>query len=299
MSDQALYLPAAAGSLFILQRLALDNLPPPPGDAQGAIRDSLTQAAGAQNTDLLLLVPPFADEMNNARRMYSALCRALLEQGISSLMFDLYGTGDSEGEFGQADWQIWLDDLKRVLDYAQQQLGFQRIHLLGLRSAALLIADYLAQTPDPAIQQILFWQPLLRGDALLRQFLRLRVAANIMLKPENQNETVETLRALARQQGHIEVAGYDISKQLLEQLDALSLQQSLLQAPRIPLIHWMELGGNVSPATVELIERLGAKSVSLRFHELPGKPFWLNAESELDQRLIQHSVQCVKAALNA
>src|SRR5690242_13967142 len=43
-------------------------------------------------------VPPFAEEMNLARRMAALQARALAAVGIGVLLLDLFGTGDSDGD---------------------------------------------------------------------------------------------------------------------------------------------------------------------------------------------------------
>jgi hypothetical protein len=48
-------------------------------------------------------VPPFAEEMNKSRRMIAEVGRRLEGSGVGMLLVDLFGTGDSEGEFAQAD----------------------------------------------------------------------------------------------------------------------------------------------------------------------------------------------------
>ena len=56
-------------------------------------------------------VPAFAEEMNKSRRMASLQARALAAQGWHVLQLDLLGTGDSEGDFGDATWADWMDDV--------------------------------------------------------------------------------------------------------------------------------------------------------------------------------------------
>ena len=59
----------------------------------------------------VLIVPPFAEEMNKSRRMLSQQARLLAEDGYLTLLLDLYGTGESDGEFSDASWAGWCEDL--------------------------------------------------------------------------------------------------------------------------------------------------------------------------------------------
>ena len=64
----------------------------------------------------VLVVPPFAEELNKCRRMLALTTRQLSMQGCDVLWPDLYGTGDSAGEFGDAVWADWVADLGASLN---------------------------------------------------------------------------------------------------------------------------------------------------------------------------------------
>src|SRR3546814_14337350 len=53
----------------------------------------------------LVYLPPFAEEMNRSRRMAALQARALAALGIDVLLLDLFGTGDSAGDFRDARWR--------------------------------------------------------------------------------------------------------------------------------------------------------------------------------------------------
>jgi len=57
-------------------------------------------AAGDQ---AILVVPPFAEELNKSRRMLALQGKSLARAGRGLLAVDLHGTGDSAGEFIEAD----------------------------------------------------------------------------------------------------------------------------------------------------------------------------------------------------
>ena len=56
--------------------------------------------------------------MNKCRRMIAEVGRRLEGSGVGMLVVDLFGTGDSEGEFAQADWQRWKADLAGAVQWA-------------------------------------------------------------------------------------------------------------------------------------------------------------------------------------
>src|SRR5262245_40307096 len=94
-------------------------------------------AAGARAA---LYIAPFAEEMNRSRRMATLLATALAARGVGFLAPDLYGTGESDGDFADARWDRWLDDVDATIDAARAG-GAERITLVGLRLGALLALE--------------------------------------------------------------------------------------------------------------------------------------------------------------
>ena len=125
------------------------------------------------NSQCIVHIPAFAEEMNKSRHMVSMQARAFADQGYSVLVFDLWGTGDSQGEFSEATLEIWLNNIQSVLLWLQDK-GYQSIHLWGLRSGVLLAMDYVHKY-DSCIDQLICWQPVLNGEQFVMQFLRLRM----------------------------------------------------------------------------------------------------------------------------
>src|SRR2546423_9530888 len=78
-----------------------------------------------------IYVPPFAEEMNLARRMATLQARALATTGLGVLLLDLFGTGDSGGEFSDARWELWVDDIIAAADWLKGH-GWAHVGLWGL-----------------------------------------------------------------------------------------------------------------------------------------------------------------------
>ena len=146
---EAFFLPRDEHSLFCLL------FSPPPG----------TPSAGA-----VVHVPAFAEEMNKSRRAVANAARGLAERGWHVLVFDLHGTGDSSGDLGGATWAGWLKDVYAAVGWLRTRTGTEPA-LWGLRTGCLLINDALEHLRP---SQLIFWQPVLSGEAALTQFLRLR-----------------------------------------------------------------------------------------------------------------------------
>ena len=111
----------------------------------------------------ILYIQPLAEEMNKSRRMVALQAKRFAAQGYSVALVDLYGCGDSGGDFVDARWLVWLDDLQRVVHWLQTQADGP-LYLWGLRTGALLAAE-LAQSH--VCQGLIMWQPVLNGGSMV------------------------------------------------------------------------------------------------------------------------------------
>ncbi|MFN3564544.1 MAG: hydrolase 2, exosortase A system-associated, partial [Burkholderiaceae bacterium] len=196
----------------------------------------------------IVFAHPFAEELNKCRRMVAQTARALAADGWLVVQPDLYGCGDSAGEFAGASWDGWIDDLRRVI--AAWHDGAGELWLWGLRAGALLLPPLLEPGDVP---NLLLWQPSLDGSQVLNQFLRLRTTADSL-----EGDRSTDRRALRRQLASgapIEVAGY-----LLPPRVANSLAEARFELPAgfNGRVVWLEVVGAAGgPAAAPAQRRVG------------------------------------------
>lgn len=227
--------------------------------------------------EAVLFVPPFAEEMNKARRMYALMARRLSALGYGSLHVDLYGTGDSQGDFGDARWDVWLNDLRDGAEWLRAH-GYRAVHVIALRLGALLALDLVQQTSF-GLGRLMLWQPVTRGDAFLKQFLRLRLVAS-MMDSAREKESTDTLRRALRAGEAVEVAGYLLAPEMAAAIESWSF--AAVNCPRTVAVHWYEISSNasrpLSPATVRSVEALEGAGLRVEAHVVKGEPFWSTIE---------------------
>ena len=225
----------------------------------------------------VLYVPPFAEEMNRSRRIAALQARQLSLLGYGVLQLDLYGCGDSSGDFGDARWDIWKEDLAAGAHWLTQRLD-QPLTLWGLRLGALLALDY-ARTASHAISAMVLWQPVLAGPAYLTQFLRLRTVGALLSDATSEHTGTAALRAALQAGNMLEISGYDLAPALAAAIDALAPLENF--TPPCP-VHWFEALGSpdqsISPGAARASAAWRAREVDLTLHAVHCPPFWTTPE---------------------
>ncbi len=253
MVPEAFFLPVATG-----QRLCL-HYPP----------------AGTTTKGALLYLHPFAEEMNKARRMAALQARMLAEHGYAVLQIDLHGCGDSSGDFGDATWQGWLQDVLDGHAWLRQRCQAP-LWLWGLRAGCLLAAQAAAEIDERA--NFLFWQPVASGKQFLQQFLRLKVA-NELMAGDNKGVMDALKRQLAGGQP-VEIAGYSLAPALSDGLE----HAELLAPPKPGRLIWLELStrpdATLMPVSAKRLEQWRGAGYATSSQVVPGPAFWQTTEIE-------------------
>lgn len=264
---QPLFLDGSGGPLFAI------NHPPHPG------RDS---GWG------IVYVPPFAEEMNRSRRMAALQARAFAAEGVSVLLLDPYGTGDSGGDFRDARWEIWLADIMTGAAWLERR-GVRRFGLWGLRLGGILAAQAAAQSDR--FDRLTLWQPVLNGEAMLTQFLRVRIAA--ALGEASSGETTKDLRQRLAEGEPLEVAGYELAPALCGKIDAARLDR--IKPSSSARVDWLEVvvetGGALAPASERIFRSWRDAGIYVNAAIVAGQPFWSIQETTVVPELIDHTIR--------
>jgi exosortase A-associated hydrolase 2 len=236
-----------------------------------------TPSEGAQLKGAVLYVHPWAEEMNKSRRMAALASRALAADGWAVLQQDLLGCGDSSGDFGDASWQAWVDDVTRAAQWLQSRHPGAPLWLWGLRAGALLATAAASQIGGPL--NLLFWQPALQGKTLLQQFLRLKAAAK--LADGGGKAILEAARADLAAGNTVEVAGYSLPAALAHGLELAVLAPPAIDPGRLV---WLDVSAQadptLSPATQGACPRWQAAGWQVDAQAVIGPALWQTADIE-------------------
>lgn len=239
----------------------------------------------------VLFFPPFAEELNKSRRMISLQARRFAEAGFAVLIVDLFGTGDSAGDFAEARWEKWRADLRCAAEYLRG-CGATRLVAWGLRSGALLALDVARELAIP-VERFLLWQPVIRGEQMMTQFLRLSLAAELGTGAAATGVNTQDLRGGLARGDELEIAGYTLAPGLAEKIDALDLK--VLAERGMPPIDWFEVNlapdRPLMPASRAVVDAWRNNGINVEAHSVVGQPFWNTLEIETAPALIESSTR--------
>lgn len=236
----------------------------------------LHRAATSPARGLVVHAHAWADEMNKSRRMVGQQALRLAEAGFTVLLPDLFGCGDSEGEYAQATWDQWVQDLVQAAEWGRSLEPDAPLWWWGTRTGALLACQAAQRHGQPS--SLLLWQPTPSGATLLQQFLRLKAAAEMIT--QGAKGVVDQLkRDLA--DGHtIEVAGYELNRQLTDGL----AEARLSPFDGLKRVVWLEVSAQAdstwSPASSRAMQAWWQASPRFDAQIVQGGMFWQSVEIE-------------------
>ncbi len=247
---------------------------------------------GQATRGAVLHVPAFGEEMNKSRRSVALGARALSAAGFAVLQVDLLGCGDSDGDSGDADWQVWLEDLKAALEWLGTRHPTAALWLWSHRAGCLLAASLARQLGWSP--RLLLWQPVLQGRSVVQQLLRLKAAA--AWAEGNGKQVIDQAKADLAQGKALEVGGHTFSAGLMQHLEAAQFLLPAIQQPGVaanPVV-WLEVGGplatELNPAAQAKIASLTQAGYTVHSSVVQGPSFWQTTEIEEATELVAQTI---------
>ena len=251
---------------------------------------SLHEPRGVDVRGVVVFVHAFAEEMNKSRRMVAVQARALAAAGYCVLQPDLHGCGDSSGDFGDASWQHWVDDIAKAAQWLVQRHTGVPLWLWGHRAGCLLATQAAAQTRLDC--NFLFWAARASGKQLLQQFLRLKTAGDMLAG--NAAGGADALRAELADGKPVEIAGYRLSAALADGLERAELTPPPQAAGRL---EWIDLSTRAQASQSPASRKASAAWQSAGFHVncqvVEGPSFWQTTEIEEAPALVDATLAAI------
>lgn len=208
--------------------------------------------------------------------------RALAVAGYDVLQIDLLGCGDSSGDFSDACWQAWKDDVVLAYDWLRTQTQAP-LTLWGLRAGCMLAANAAVELPEKT--NFIFWQPVVSGKQHWQQFIRLKIAGE--LSSGLAKGIGERLKQQLASGNQVEIAGYMISPALVREMECAEL---FPPAGKRGELAWFELTQRedacLAPVSQKCIEKWHAAGYRINARIVRGPAFWQTTEIEDAPELI-------------
>lgn len=231
----------------------------------------------------VLLSPPFAEEMNRSRKQIAVQARALANAGYRVAIVDLFGTGDSGGDFESATLECWALDLAAAAEHLGRDVP---LTLWGVRMGAL-IAAFARQQHYLAADRWLLCSPVLRGTLFMTQFLRLKILSAMIAGNDKSAVNLADIKARLSDGETVEIAGYPLSAGLYGSLDGLALCD-LISVDDTASMGWFEMAAE-SGAALPVAVQNGIKSLQgdrvVSSTTVAGPKYWETAETSTSPEL--------------
>ena len=182
----------------------------------------------------VLFVHGAFEERQDAHLVTRDAAERLAAMGFPTLRFDLFGHGDSEGEYADATFDAWTQNAVDAAAQLAHQSNCKRVALVGLRVGGLVAAAAAARITSPAVEKLVLWQPVLEGRAYVMDVLRAFLAAEMMVH-RHATTTREAIVAKLRAGESVNVYGYPLSSSLFESLARVDLA-ALLEHVTSPVL---------------------------------------------------------------
>lgn len=177
----------------------------------------------------VLLCYPLLIESTKIHWAYKQLACQLASKGHPVLRFDYSGTGDSAGEFEQANLNEWVSDIHRAGTYLLEQTNANALTLIGFRFGAILAAlacqhkGYLQAscTQTLPVNQLIAWDPILSG----RDYI-----ASLHQKQSQHINAYNQQRQQPAVVAEHELLGYECQPSLLEAIRGTQLIPALTRS---------------------------------------------------------------------
>ncbi len=259
----------------------------------------LERSSCSKPKSLLLVIQSFGEEMNKSRHMLTQLSQRLVKSEYMVILYDFWGTGDSDGELEDATLALWRDDLNHVMKKLAGDFECP-ISVLCLRAGTMvLLGSETARTWRT--ENIVLLNPVTNGKLFLGQLLRLKLAGSLF-SGDSGAPTMADLKHQLTTEGGIEVAGYYISETLAREMEEFEIGvfDEFLRTPNESQanIHWIELNSqekqDVSPQAKKAISAIQANNMTVCSRTLKAPQFWSTQEITVASDLPEVVLQCLQ-----
>ena len=224
----------------------------------------------------LIFIAPLFEQANQTRHHITRSAINAYQQGMQSIVFDHYGTGDSAGELIDASLALWQQDLLHQLTEIKTNSSKDILLSLPL-SAVLLLSDKILSQ----VAGVILLQPDFNGKRFVQQFKRLALAAQ--LSKNNNSEGDKAKDAETSKLNIIEIAGYQMQSNLLDELAGQHIAKLADFNIDCHWFEWLEKSAELSPGRIKQQQAIADKNNKLSIQYIDDVKFWQASELQVAQ----------------
>lgn len=216
----------------------------------------------------IIICPPLGHEYERCHRAIKQLASALCKIGFDVLRFDYFGTGDSAGDYEQADFDVWKKDAHKAITFLKNRTGADKVAILGLRLGATIAHQVACERNDIAASVL--WSPCLVGKDVLVDWDELQKSHQQTLGYDSSNNQIT------------EVLGFGLSEVLRSQLEAMTITHQ-------DLINDLSYPSCIIDETVDSWQKYTSTPHNIQVNSSTGSKIWM--QEAMQARVPMHVVQ--------
>ena len=252
--------------------------------SRGALFAVYHPAEGAGDT-AVLFCHAFGEERKSSALTLARLARAVAKAGLPTLRFDYYGTGDSEGDFVEADVETRLEDMETAAGWLRERTGCKRVVLLGLRLGATLAARAAERMEQ--VGGLVLIEPVSDGEKYLGGELRRQLVRQMMTHGKGSASREEIMESLQDDEFVFDLDGFGITGGTYRQICALNMADVTCTGPvQVVQLHFNEKPKSELEAICQAYRDAGAE---VTFEKIVLPPIWnridITLAPELDEKV--------------
>ena len=232
----------------------------------------------------LIFISPLFEQANQTRHHITRSAINAYHQGIESIIFDHFGTGDSEGELIKASLSLWQQDILEQIKQIRTESDQDIIISLPLSAALLLSSEILKQ-----VDVVMFLQSDFNGKRFIQQFKRLALVSN--LTPVSKNSDKKQLSQSMGKENILNIAGYQIADKLLDDLAKQNIAALEESSARCYWYEWLNPLDILAPGRIKQQQSFAEKVKELSIKSITDKKFWQATELQLAEDYLAQEQQ--------
>lgn len=189
--------------------------------------------SNASRDRAVVFCAPLFEEKLWSHRVLVNFARFLATRGISSLRFDYFGDGESEGRFEQASVRSRIADVDDAVAHCRQLTGAAQVYVHGLCYGATL--GTCAALANDVVAGAVAWAPVMDGERYAGELLRAHLSAQMVVHRKIVHDREALVRQIMADEA-VNVEGYEIGKALYSEMTGIDFPSVLRGAGKRVLV---------------------------------------------------------------